>query len=126
MNDLEVANSEEIDSLVSQSVIPSKKYLGGASPYAFTEQGVANLAGVLSSPRAIEVNIQIMRAFVTMRKFISKHVELFTRLDSVEKKQLEFQLKTNKNFEKVFNNSHDRFIILIIRMFIILEHLLKI
>ena len=54
------------------------------------------------SKRAIDVNIKIMRAFVSMRRFISKNAEIFYRLDSVEKKQLEFEIKTDHNFEKVF------------------------
>lgn len=89
--------------MVSQHVIPSKKHLGGARPYVFTEQGVANLSGILTSKKAIEINIQIIRAFVAMRKFISQNVEIFSRLDSVERKQLAFQIKTNEDFEKVFN-----------------------
>ncbi len=52
---------KDIDFLVSQSMIPSKKHLGGALPYVFTEQGVANLSNVLTSDKAIEVNIQIMK-----------------------------------------------------------------
>jgi hypothetical protein len=59
---------DEIKFVVSQNVIPSKKYLGGAKPYAFTEQGVAMLSGVLKSERAIIVNIAIMRAFVLNRE----------------------------------------------------------
>ena len=73
-----------------------------SNPYAFTEQGIATLSGVLKSKRAIDVNIKIMRAFVSMRRFISKNAEIFYRLDSVEKKQLEFEIKTDHNFEKVF------------------------
>jgi hypothetical protein len=98
-----ILNDKEIDFLVSQSVIPSKKHLGGAYPYVFTEQGVANLATVLSGSRAVEINIGIMRAFVAMRKFISKNAEVFARLDSVERKQIEFEMKTEKKFEKVFD-----------------------
>ena len=98
-----VLTDNEIDALVSQNVIPSKKHLGGAMPYAFTEQGVANLSSVLTSDKAIEINIQIMRAFVSMRRFISKNAEIFRRLDFVEQKQLESQIKTDKNFERVFN-----------------------
>jgi len=78
------------------------------NPYAFTEQGIATLSGVLKSKRAIDVNIKIMRAFVSMRKFIFKNAELFGRLNSVERKQLEFQLKTDKNFEKVFEAIEDK------------------
>src|SRR5258708_39701339 len=59
----------EADSLVSQSVIPSKKHLGGALPFAFTEQGVAMLSSVLNSERAIEVNIIIIRTFVLIRQY---------------------------------------------------------
>ncbi len=78
------------------------------NPYAFTEQGIATLSGVLTSKRAIEVNIKVMRAFVHMRRFISKNAELFGRLDSVERKQLEFQIQTENNFEKVFSAIEDR------------------
>ena len=68
---------KEVDFLVSQSVIPSKKHLGGAFPFAFTEQGVASLSSVLTNEKAIEVNIQIMRAFVAMRRFIASNVRFF-------------------------------------------------
>ena len=51
-------NDQEIDSMVSQNAIPSRKHLGGYNPYVFTEQGVAMLSTVLNSDRAIEVNIQ--------------------------------------------------------------------
>ena len=50
-------NSAEAERLVSQNVIPHKKYFGGSLPYAFTEQGVAMLSSVLNSERAIKVNI---------------------------------------------------------------------
>ena len=63
-------SDEEIDFMVSQNVIPSKKYLGGAKPYAFTEQGVSMLSSVLKSKVAIDVNISIFRAFAKMRKFL--------------------------------------------------------
>ena len=71
-----------------------RKYL----PYVFTEQGVAMLSGVLRSPTAIRVSIQIMQAFVEMRKFIIGNAALFQRLDKIELKLLEADGK----FEKVF------------------------
>jgi len=95
--------NDEVDFLVSQNAIPSKKHLGGYLPYGFTEQGVANLSGVLNSDRAIEVNIQIMRAFVVMRKFIINNAQLFQRIDTVERRQLKHEIKTDEKFEKVFN-----------------------
>ena len=79
-------DQNEIDFVVSQNVIPSKRYLGGAIPYAFTEQGVAMLSGILNSERAIQVNISIMRAFVQLRKLISTHKDLVQKLSQIEKK----------------------------------------
>ncbi len=55
-------------------------------PYAFTEQGVAMLSSVLNSDRAIEVNVQIMRAFVKLREMIASNKELAKKLDELEKK----------------------------------------
>src|SRR4030066_678815 len=55
-------------------------------PYAFTEQGVAMLSSVLRSKRAIQVNIEIMRAFVRLRRILASHAGLARKLDSLEKK----------------------------------------
>jgi len=54
-------------------------------PFAFTEQGVAMLSSVLNSPKAIEVNIAIMRAFVQMRKFLETHKELALKIEELER-----------------------------------------
>ena len=89
----------EADELVSQNAIPSKKQLGGSLPYAFTEQGVANLSGVLNSDQAIEVNISIMRAFVEMRKFILNNAQLFQRIGYIEQKQIE----TDKRIDQILD-----------------------
>jgi len=76
----------EAEWLVSQNVIPHKKYFGGSFPYAFTEQGVAMLSSVLNSERAVQVNIAIMRAFVKLREMIAANKDLARRLDDIEKK----------------------------------------
>jgi hypothetical protein len=55
-------------------------------PYVFTEQGVAMLSSVLSSPRAVKVNIEIMRAFVRLRRLIASHADLARKLEGLEKK----------------------------------------
>jgi len=55
-------------------------------PYAFTEQGVAMLSGVLRSPRAVHVNIEIMRAFVRLRQLLQANADLAKKLASLEKK----------------------------------------
>lgn len=79
---------EEFDSLRSHFATLNtgrgqhRKYL----PYAFTEQGVAMLSGVLSSSRAIDVNVAIMRAFVKLREFALTHKELSRKLNELEKK----------------------------------------
>lgn len=92
----------EVEFMVSQNAIPSRKHLGGSLPFVFTEQGVASLAGVLRSAKAAEVHVKIMRAFVEMRRFIQRNANLFSRLDSVERRQIAFESETEKNFEKVF------------------------
>ena len=97
----------EIILLVSQSVIPSKSKLGGAKPYAFTEQGVAMLSSVLNNEKAIEINIAIMRSFVSLRKFALNYEELTKRLTEVEQqfpeiyKALNYLMDTHqKNIEQ--------------------------
>lgn len=99
---------DEITVLVSQSVIPSRKQLGGAKPLAFTEQGVSLLSSVLTSTRAIETNIEIMRAFVKMRQFLSHSVDLFRRIDHIEKRQIASELKTDERFEQLFRAMDDK------------------
>lgn len=81
-------------------------------PYAFTEQGVAMLSGVLRSPTAVAVNVQIMRAFVAMRRFLVSNASVFQRLETIEHHQLEMQLSqqdmqqhlqaTDKRLDEVF------------------------
>ncbi len=80
--------SNEFDNLKSQIAISS---WGGVRklPYAFTEQGVAMLSGVLKSSTAVEANIRIMRAFVSMRHFMVNNVAFFQRLETIEFNQLE-------------------------------------
>ena len=70
----------------SQIVISSWGGLRRATPYAFTEQGVAMLSSVLRSKRAIQVNIEIMRAFVRLRRLLASHADLARKLETLEKK----------------------------------------
>ena len=92
-------SDNEVDFMVSQNAIPSRKHLGGSLPWAFTEQGVANLSSVLNSDQAIEANIVIMRAFVEMRKFILNNAQLFQRIETVEIKQIE----TDKRIDQILD-----------------------
>ncbi len=89
----------EMENLRSQFVTSSSNYGGRRyNPFVFTEQGVAMLSSVLRSKTAIKISIQIMQAFVQMRKFIANNAEIFRRLDNVEKKQFE----TDEKFDKIF------------------------
>lgn len=85
-----------LDSLGSPSVTPKRgqhrKYL----PYAFTEHGVAMLSSVLRSPRAVEVNIAIMRTFVQLRSLMQSNKLLAEKIESLEKKY-------DQNFQIVFD-----------------------
>jgi hypothetical protein len=96
----------EYDSLRSQIVTiktergKHRKYI----PYAFTEQGVAMLSGVLKSDTAVTVSINIMNAFISMRKFISANAQVFQRLDTVETKLIDY----DKKFDQVFKAIEDK------------------
>ena len=97
---------EEFEIWKSQFVT-SKSILMGARklPYAFTEQGIAMLSSVLKSQTAVDVNIRIMRAFVSMRRFIATNSQLFQRLETIEYHQLEMkqhQEITDKRIDEVF------------------------
>ncbi len=84
----------EFNDLMSQIVISS---WGGTRklPFAFTEQGVAMLASVLKSETAIQVNIQIIRAFIALRQFALGYVELYQKLEN-------FMIETNLQFNAIY------------------------
>ena len=97
---------ENTDSLKSQ---PSKKHRGKHRkylPYVFTEQGVSMLSAVLRSETAVKVSIQIIDAFVEMRKFISQNANLFQRINNIEQKQIADdikQLETDNKIDAILN-----------------------
>ena len=71
-------------------------------PYVFTEQGIAMLSAVLRSDEAIQVSINIMNAFVKMRRFLAENALMFDKLNSLELKQLEYQKESNEKFDQIF------------------------
>ena len=107
-------SKDEFDSLRSQIVISNLKSQNVTSswggvrkmPYAFTENGVAMLSGVLKSPIAIEVNIRIMRAFTAMRNFLMNNASIFQRMERIEMKQLKTDEKVDAILDKL-NSSED-------------------
>jgi len=92
---------EEVESLLSQNVIPSRRSLGGAKPLAFTEQGIAMLSSVLTSERAVKVTISIMRTFVKLRQLLATHEDLAHRLDQLEWRQSEQEGRVHYVFETI-------------------------
>jgi hypothetical protein len=90
-------SSNEWASMRSQNVtaLPNKRNVS-ATPYAFTEQGVAMLSGILNSGKAIDVNISIMRAFVFMRQYALTHKDLTKKLQELEYK-----------YDKQFKDAYD-------------------
>jgi hypothetical protein len=84
----QIVTSSEIPTLALRSqIVISKNGRGGRRyrPFVFTEQGVAMLSSVLRSPRAVQVNIEIMRTFVRLRQWLASNAELAARLDKLEK-----------------------------------------
>lgn len=90
-----VLTDDEINTMVSQNVIPSKKHLGGAAPFAFTEQGVSMLSSVVRSDVAIAINISIIRAFVQLRQLALSH-------SAINKKLSEIETRYDKQFKSIY------------------------
>lgn len=99
------ATSSLDDSLRSQFVTlesqrgKHRKYL----PYVFTEQGVSMLSAVLRSQTAIDVSIKIIDTFVNMRKFLSQNASLFTRIETIEKRQISYEIKNDTKVDAILN-----------------------
>ena len=89
---------EEVDMMVAQNAIPSRKSLGGALPYVFTEHGVLMLANVLRSERAIKVSIKIIEVFVKLREVLLDNTQLRVAIEKLEKTSVNH----TKNLELVF------------------------
>lgn len=76
-------------------------------PYAFTEQGISMLASVLHSDTAVNASINIMRAFVEMRHFISNHAQMFERISQVELRQMDYEHRTDERIDRIFEYISD-------------------
>ena len=97
-------SKEENDSLKCHFGISKTRGGDRTLPYAFTEQGVSMLSGILRSEMAIQANILIMRAFVAMRHFLLSNASLFQRMDRLEYRQLETDHKIEQLFDKLEEN----------------------
>ena len=99
---------EETESISSKSQIATLNVSGNLRgsnikkmPFAFTEQGVAMLSTVLKSETAVSMSIQIMKAFVALRKFMLINAQVFQRLENIEKHQISTDSKINELFDKM-------------------------
>ena len=104
------SNPEDINMSSQIARTSPKKRPLSALPYAFTENGIAMLSSVLRSPIAIATNIQIMRAFTAMRRFIAANAQVFQRLEVIEHTQLSLaahQEEADKKFEEIFRRLDD-------------------
>lgn len=81
-----VANCDQLPETIKHSTV---------APFAFTQEGVAMLSGVLRSPTAVQVNISIMRAFVTLRQYVLGYAELNQKLET-------FMIETNMQFNDIY------------------------
>ena len=106
-------NEEELENLRSQFVTSSleKENYGGRRylPYVFTEQGIAMLSGLLRNEIAVQVSINIMDAFVEMRKFITLNGQMFQEMNTMKSKLLEHDEKFNTVFDELQNKKQSEF-----------------
>lgn len=106
---LQIATSViNTQNLRSQTVTSSSEHGGRRYlPYVFTEQGVAMLSAVLRSKTAVKVSIQIIQAFVQMRKFIADNAAIFHRLDKIDRKLIESDEKFEQIFDALQSKDHE-------------------
>lgn len=96
-------NNDEKNELVTKCYQLQNLKHSYINPYVFTEQGVSMLSAVLKSDIAINRSVQIIRAFVNMKQFISSNNDLFKKIDTLEKKQIEYEIKSDEKFDKIFD-----------------------
>ncbi len=94
-------NETEYNNLKSQIVISSWGGVRRSRPYAFTEQGIAMLSSILNSKQAIQVNIQIMRTFIKIRKFVLTHKDLKIKINKLERKYIDHDEKIHLIFKAI-------------------------
>lgn len=102
---------DEANSLInigrSQNVIPPDYNIGSTEMFAFTEEGVAMLSGILRSKVAVEVNIAIMRAFVTIRNYLATTTTLSAELSEIRSKLTLLERNDEDNAEAINDLSED-------------------
>ncbi|MDY0124209.1 ORF6N domain-containing protein [Sulfurimonas sp.] len=96
--------SEELENWKSQIATSNKEIMGLRKlPFVFTEQGVSMLSSVLKSQTAVQTSIQIIKSFVNMRKFLQNNASLFTRIETIEKRQIAYEIRNDTKVDAILN-----------------------
>ena len=96
--------SDELENWKSQIATSNKELMGLRKlPFVFTEQGVSMLSAILKSQIAVQTSIQIIKSFVNMRRFLQNNASLFTRVESVEKRQISYEVKNDTRVDAILN-----------------------
>ena len=96
--------SEELENWKSQNATSNKEIMGLRKlPFVFTEQGVSMLSAVLKSQTAVQTSIQIIKSFVNMRRFLQDNASIFTRIESIEKRQISYEIKNDTKVDAILN-----------------------
>jgi len=106
---------EELDEVITICDNPDRLRFSPALPFAFTEQGIAMLSGILKSDVAVQTSIRLMNTFVAMRRTLATLAPLMTRIEAAERRQIVDQSKNEANqqrneerFEKIFDAMNDK------------------
>ena len=102
---------DELDEVITNCDNPDRFRFSPQAPFAFTEQGIAMLSGVLNSDVAVQVSIRIMNTFVAMRKTLASIAPLLSRIEATERRQLKLedsQVKNEERFKLILDAMQDK------------------
>lgn len=96
--------TKELENWKSQFATSNKEIMGLRKlPFVFTEQGVSMLSSVLKSDTAIQTSINIIKSFVGMRKFLLNNASIFQKIESIEKRQISYEIKNDTKVDAILN-----------------------
>jgi hypothetical protein len=96
--------TKELENWKSQFATSNKEIMGLRKlPFVFTEQGVSMLSSVLKSDTAIQTSINIIKSFVSMRKFLQNNASIFQKIESIEKRQISYEIKNDTKVDSILN-----------------------
>ncbi|WP_418185412.1 ORF6N domain-containing protein [Aliarcobacter vitoriensis] len=100
---------DELEIWMSQFATSNKELMGLRKlPFVFTEQGVSMLSAVIRSQIAVEVSIKIIKSFIDMRNFLQNNASIFSRIETIEKRQISYELKNDSKVDFILNALEDK------------------